>query len=213
MADRNAEIRNAIAMDWVEARYYSDAEGWLGTFWAPNSKFLPFFRELDLTRVIELACGHGRHAEQILDQVGEITLVDFEPRNIAACRERFAGQDKVKYIVNAGNDLPGCEDGGYSALFCYDAMVHFELLDVIEYLRQTHRVLRPGGRALLHVSNNRQNPGSFYHQNTHWRNFGSLDVFLHVADRLGFEILGSRTLDWPQAPELDGLLLLERKLS
>jgi SAM-dependent methyltransferase len=211
MGDRNAEMRSAIVMDWTDSHYYRDAEGWLDTFWAPRSPFLPLFRQLDLTRVIELACGHGRHAAQILDQAGEITLIDFEPRNIAACRERFAGQDKLRFIVNAGHDLPGCEDGGTSALFSYDAMVHFELLDVIAYIREAHRVLRPGGRALLHVSNNRQNPGGFYHQNTHWRNFGSLDVFLHVADRIGFERLDSRTLDWSGAKELDGLMLLERR--
>ncbi|TCH97246.1 class I SAM-dependent methyltransferase [Roseococcus sp. SYP-B2431] len=210
MRDRNAEMRQAIAKDWIDPPYYRDAEGWLDTFWAPRSPFLPLFRQLDLTRVIELACGHGRHAAQILDQAGEITLIDFEPRNIEACRRRFAGHGKLRYIVNAGNDLPGCEDGGYSALFCYDAMVHFELLDVIAYLRETHRVLRPGGRALLHVSNNRQNPGGFYQQNTHWRNFGSLDVFLHLADRLGFILLDSRVLDWPGAREIDGLMLLER---
>jgi len=211
VGDRNAEIRKAIAMDWREARYYRDAEGWLGPFWGPDSPFLSLFRQLDLTRVIELACGHGRHAAQILDQAGEITLIDVEPRNIEACRARFAGQDRLRFIVNAGHDLPDCEDGGFTALFCYDAMVHFELLDVIDYLRETHRVLRPGGRALLHVSNNPQNPGGFYHQNTHWRNFGSLDVFLHVADRIGFERRDSRTLNWPGAPGLDGVMLLERR--
>lgn len=210
MSDRNAEMRKAIAMDWVDPPYYRDAEGWLDTFWAPRSPFLPMFRQLDLARVIELACGHGRHAAQILDQAGEITLIDFEPRNIEACRARFAGRENLRFIVNAGHDLPGCEDGGYSALFSYDAMVHFELLDVIAYLRETHRVLRPGGRALLHVSNNRQNPGGFYQKNTHWRNFGGLDTFLHVADRLGFACLESRTLDWPEAPGIDGLMLLER---
>jgi len=211
MADRSAEMRSAIARDWVDPPYYRDAESWLDTFWAPGSVFLPLFRQLDLSRVIELACGHGRHAAQILDQAGEITLVDLEPRNIEACRARFAVREGLRYIVNAGNDLPGCEDGGHSALFCYDAMVHFEFLDVIAYLRETHRVLRPGGRALLHVSNNPQNPGGFYHQNTHWRNFGSLDAFLHVADRLGFERLASRTVDWPSAPALDGVMLLERR--
>jgi SAM-dependent methyltransferase len=210
MADRNAEMRLAIAQDWVDTPYYSDAEGWLDTFWAPRSPFLPLFRQLDLTRVIELACGHGRHTAQILAEAGEVTLIDVEPRNIEACRRRFAGRGRLRYIVNAGHDLPGCADGAYSALFSYDAMVHFELLDVIAYLRETHRVLRPGGRALLHVSNSQENPGGFYQQNTHWRNFGGLGVFLHVADRLGFRVLDGRQLDWPGAPGIDGLMLLER---
>lgn len=213
MADRNMEIRHGIARDWHEAPYFRDADSadWLAPFWGPSSPFLAMFRLLDLSCVIELACGHGRHAELILPQVGEITLVDMVASNIEACRARFAGLPQVHFRVNAGDDLPGCASGAYTALYCYDAMVHFELLDVIAYLRETHRVLRPGGRALLHVSNNMQNPGGFYHDNTHWRNFGSLDVVRHLADRLGFETLRHQVLDWAGAPALDGLILLQRR--
>jgi SAM-dependent methyltransferase len=210
--DKSLETRAAIARDWQENGYYqsADSAAWLAPFWGARSPFLALFNQLDLTRVIELACGHGRHAAQILDRAGEITLVDIVPANIEACRARFAGRANLRYVVNAGDDLPGCPDGAFTALYSYDAMVHFELLDVIAYLREAYRVLRPGGRALLHVSNNMQNPGGFYHQNTHWRNFGSLDVVRHLADRLGFTILEHREIDWPDAPALDGLILLER---
>lgn len=213
MADKSAEIRSAIGRDWQETPYYANADStaWLEPFWGSTSLFLAMFRELDLTRVIEVACGRGRHAERILDKAGEITLVDFVAANIEACRRRFAGRDGISFIINAGNDLPGCADAAYTALYSYDAMVHFELLDVIAYLHETHRVLQSGGRALLHVSNNMQNPGGFYHANTHWRNFGSLDVVRHVADRIGFETLQYRALDWSGASELDGLILLERR--
>jgi len=213
MTDKSDEIRMAISRDWRQTDYYThaDSKGWLEPFWGSASPFLEMFRQLDLGRVIELACGHGRHAERILEQAGEITLVDFVATNIDVCRRRFAGREGISFIVNAGNDLPGCADAAYTSLYCYDAMVHFELLDVIAYLHETRRVLQPGGRALLHVSNNMQNPGGFYHANTHWRNFGSLDVVRHLADRIGFAALQHRVLEWAGAPALDGLILLERR--
>ncbi len=212
MGEKNIQIRHAIAGDWRETGYFRDAdsEAWLAPFWGAGSPFLAMFRQLDLTRVIELACGHGRHAERILDHAHEITLIDIVPGNIEHCRARFAGRHNIRYLVNAGDDLPGCADGAFTALYSYDAMVHFELLDVIAYLHETHRVLQPAGRALLHVSNNMQNPGGFYHQNTHWRNFGSLDVVRHLADRIGFKVLEHRVIDWSGTPALDGLILLER---
>lgn len=213
MTDKSTEIRRAIGRDWQQTDYYTqaDSKGWMAPFWGSGSPFLEMFRQLDLARVIELACGHGRHAERVLGEAGEMTLVDFVAANIEICRQRFAGREGISFIVNAGHDLPGCPDGAYTALYCYDAMVHFELLDVIAYLHEARRVLQPGGRALLHVSNNMQNPGGFYHANTHWRNFGSLDVVRHLADRIGFAVLRHRVLDWAGAPGLDGLILLERR--
>ena len=36
-------------------------------FWDEHLPFRPFFERLDLTATLELACGHGRHAEMIID--------------------------------------------------------------------------------------------------------------------------------------------------
>lgn len=211
MPDKAREMRQSIAQDWIVPPYYDQAEAWLGPFWDEGTPFRRLFDQLDLSRVIELACGRGRHAAQILDRVGELTLVDVLDSNIAACRARFSDDPRLRYLVNNGHDLPGLESGAYSALFSYDAMVHFELLDVLDYLRETARVLRPGGRALLHVSNNMENPGGHYHQNRLWRNFGSLDVVRHLADRLGFQVLDHTTLSWEGQEAIDGLVLLERR--
>ena len=209
MEDRLVQERQRIAGDHREVSYYEQAEQWMGSFWDEGSPFPPLFDQLDLTTVIELACGHGRHAEHILHRAGYITLVDVNETNIAACRQRFAGKGRVQFIVNEGNDLPGIADASQTALFCYDAMVHFELIDVLAYLRETKRVLVSGGRAMLHVSNNRENPEGTYNQNRHWRNFGSLEVVRHLAVRAGLRVLAHEVIDWCGEPALDGLLLVE----
>jgi ubiquinone/menaquinone biosynthesis C-methylase UbiE len=210
MDEVNRQFSRAISDDWKNSRYYRDAEAWLPPFWGEGSPFLSLFRQLDLTNIIELACGHGRHTAQVLEQLGHATLVDVLASNIEACRQRFGDDPRLTFVVNNGDNLPGMPDGAYTALFCYDAMVHFELLDALAYLRETRRVLAPGGRALLHVSNNRLNPEAFYHANPHWRNFGDLQVMRHFAHRLGFSVLAHQTLDWSGVASLDGLLLIEK---
>lgn len=212
VSEHRTAFSQAIQNDWDGSPYYADADAaaWLAPFWAEGSPFLALFRQLHLDAALELACGHGRHAAQALPLAGRITLVDVLASNIAACRARFGDDPRIGYVVNNGNDLPGIADGSITALFCYDAMVHFELLDVLAYLREAARALTPGGRALLHVSNNAENPEGSYRGNRHWRNFGGLDVIRHLAVRCGFTVLQAQTLDWAGEPALDGLLLLEK---
>lgn len=212
MNDHRTAFSQAIQDDWDGSPYYVHADdvAWLAPFWAEGSPFLALFRQLRLDAVLELACGHGRHAAQALPMLGRITLVDVLASNIDACRARFGADPRVQYLVNNGNDLPGIADGSITALYCYDAMVHFELLDVLAYLREAARVLAPAGRALLHVSNNQENPEASYRDNRHWRNFGGLDVIRHLAVRCGLTVLAAQPLDWQGEPQLDGLLLLEK---
>lgn len=211
MTERLAEIRDSIGSDWSQNRYYEDAEGWIDPFWQEGSVFRRMFDQLDLANVVELACGHGRHATQCVDRTGKITLIDINVSNIDACRERFRGRSNVGYIVNKGNKFDDVPDASVTSIYCYDAMVHFEMLDVIEYIKDAHRALVTEGRALLHVSNNLKNPTSFYHDQPHWRNFMSVDIARHVADRVGFECLDHQVIDWSGQAEIDGLVLLQKR--
>ena len=210
VADNRAHLRDV----WLEARYYGNAEdpGWLLPFWSDDSVFRPLFERLDLTSVIELACGHGRHSAQIVGKAGAIWLVDINERNIEFCRERFKEHRNITYLTNSGNVLP-LESDVFSSLFCYDAMVHFEAMDVLSYVLEAYRVLQPGGRALLHYSVNEHNPEGTFTDDSSWRNYFSESLMRHAASRAGFNILERRTFPWP--PEsggetIDGLILLEK---
>ena len=65
-----------VAAPWRQSVYYEDAETWTFIFWSEDHPFYPQFKRLDLTVVLELACGHGRHSEIVAGRSGQLTLMD-----------------------------------------------------------------------------------------------------------------------------------------
>jgi SAM-dependent methyltransferase len=207
-----------IAGDWKRHSYYDQAEqaSWLEGFWSDGSPFKTRFDTLNPSILVELACGHGRHTAHLLDStasqlVTRVYLIDVNYENIKYCRKRFRHDPRVTCLQNNGFDLP-LDAHSVNGLFCYDAMVHFELDAVISYIRETYRALRPGGRALFHHSNFDQKPGALYADNPYSRNFMSDRLFAHIALRAGFLVLDQEIIDWGDgdSPTLDCITLLEK---
>ena len=137
-------------------------------------------------------------------------MVDVNASNIAVCAERFKDFRNVNCLVNDGSNLTAIKDASVTAVFCYDAMVHIEYDDVASYLREIARILQSGGKALLHHSNYDRQPGALYSDNDHWRNFMSVRLFSHMAQRAMLRVIEQRLLDCGEAKELDGLTLIEK---
>lgn len=98
---------------------------------------------------LEIAPGHGRWSETLVERCRSVVLVDINPECIDACRERFAAESTVAYELNDGTALAGA-DGSVDVVWSFDSFVHMDP-DVIDaYLREIARVLRPGGYAVLH---------------------------------------------------------------
>jgi ubiquinone/menaquinone biosynthesis C-methylase UbiE len=187
----------------------------IALFWAPEHAFFPHFNTMDISLTLELACGRGRHSAKIIDQAQTLTCVDINPLNVELTRRRFDGYSNVTCLVNNGKDLADLESSSFTAVFSYDSMVHFEALDVISYVFEIFRVLKPKGRALLHYSVNDKNPEASWTDNPHGRNFFSESLMRHVADRAGFNILAHEYLFMnapvkDRAEAIDGLILLEK---
>lgn len=179
-------------------------------FWSEDSAFLRMFHQLDLTNVIELACGRGRHVGMYIDKATSITLVDILDKNINFCRERFAAYDKVHYYCNNGFNLEQLLSNTYTALFSYDAMVHFEMMDIYEYLKDIYRILIKGGRVLIHHSNYDKDYTASFINSPHGRSFMSANIFAHLSSRCGFRILEQKVISWGGLSEHDCISLLQK---
>ena len=84
------ESVEVVADPWKQSTYYDDAEKWTIIFWSEEHPFYPLFKRLDLTAVLELACGHGRHSEIVAERSGQLALMDVHEENIEYCRTRLA---------------------------------------------------------------------------------------------------------------------------
>jgi SAM-dependent methyltransferase len=211
-AQSPADIAAAEGYFWgdqVSEVYFEPAEQALDIQWA--NIIAPLLQGLEYSTVIDLASGHGRNARRLAEKARLVYCVDINPENIAFLTRRFAGDQKFVIVGNDGVTLAFFGDCSIDLLYCFDALVHFDLEIVQSYLREGYRVLRTGGHAFIHCSNYTANPGGDFSENPHWRNFMSFELFSHLAIKTGFAIRRGRKIDWGDVPDLDCVFLLRKE--
>jgi ubiquinone/menaquinone biosynthesis C-methylase UbiE len=140
MHNESADITKNIGNDWKLSGYYDLAEKWVDVFWDENSVFYQCFQQLDCSAIVELACGQGRHVQKYLEKSKTITLVDINQENIDFCKKRYEKEQKIHYIVNSGSDFAGIKTNSQTAVFSYDSMVHFDMLDILSYIKEVVKI-------------------------------------------------------------------------
>ncbi len=187
----------------------AEKEEYLEVFWGKHSLFYELFQKLNLERVVELACGRGRHVQKYIMYAQNIVLVDILEKNINFCKKRYKSESKVQYYVNNGYDLSHIPTNSCTALFTYDAMVHFEMLDIFQYLKETKRILVKGGKALFHHSNNTEDYRVTFSTGKHGRNYMNKQLFAYLANRAGLTVIEQYEIDWGGEKKLDCITLVE----
>ena len=199
-----------VAEPWINSPYYGEAEQWTFIFWDEKFIFRQFFDRLDLTSVIELACGHGRHAEVIQNRVGQLYLIDVLAENVDFCKHRLGSNQRLTFLKNDGYTFQPIEPNSVTAIFCYDAMVHFSPDIVASYVSDAHRVLRSGGQALFHHSNYAAPLDRHYGLNPHARNHMTFELFRDIVDAAELTIVASKAILWGEDRDLDRVSLLRK---
>lgn len=209
--DRVAFSRDICAFLHVNSMdiWFDTCESASEVFWGDDSDYKRMFELLDLTNIIEIACGRGRQTAQYISKAGNVTLVDILQKNIEICRKRFSEYPYVKYYCNNGFNIEQLENEKYTSVFSYDSFVHFELMDIFSYLRDIYRVLVPGGKVLIHHSNNHSDYKASFANAPNGRAFMSSVIFAHISHKCGFKIIEQKEVDWG-IKKLDCITLLEK---
>lgn len=213
--EKNSDLKHVAkneAQVWEQSTYYDHAEQWTWLFWDEKQRFFPLFKQLDIHKTLELACGHGRHGEKILlqyaEQLDHLYMMDILPSNIEYCRKRIGDYENVTILENNGVDFQPIPSESLTAVFCYDAMVHFDREVVRSYLFDISRVLLPGGKALLHHSNYTIDSGIDFGCNPHARAYMTTALFRDYAKQAGLHVLEQVVMPWAEVAELDCISLL-----
>jgi hypothetical protein len=118
------------------------------------------------------------------------------------CRTRFAGRP-ARFDVNDGKTLPMIADASIDAAFSFDSLVHVDAPEVLGYLHEAARCLRPGGVGFFHHSNlgayaNRATGAlPFYVSRKGWRSpTMSARAFRDGCREAGLECLCQEVITW-----------------
>lgn len=100
--------------------------------------------------ILEIGPGAGRWTDALRQTAGHLILVDLSDRCIALCRKRFGDAPNIEYHVNDGRSLSAISSSSVDGVWSFDVFVHIAPPDVDAYIGEIARVLRPGGRAVIH---------------------------------------------------------------
>jgi ubiquinone/menaquinone biosynthesis C-methylase UbiE len=203
-----AASAKVVGAPWAKSPYYDSAEQFTHIFWNPAGRFRPLFDKMDLTAVLELSCGHGRHAEKVATMTQNLTLIDIFDANLDFCRGRLRAYPHIRYIKGNGYSLEPIESDSITAIYCYDSMVHFSPDLVENYLKEVSRVLQAGGMALFHHSNYAAPLDRHYGQNPHARNHMTKALFEAYSQQAGLKVVQSNVMSWGGVVDIDCITLV-----
>ena len=132
--------------EWSEGWGGSHAQ-WYGVILPRIARFLP------TGSILEIAPGYGRWTSFLREHCYRLAIVDLDAACIDACRERFAGDDRISYHVNDGHSLDMIDDDSVDFAFSFDSLVHADAGVIAQYLRELERTLAPDGVGFIHHSN------------------------------------------------------------
>lgn len=104
--------------------------------------------------VVEIGCGVGRLTRALAARARRVVALDVSAEMLARAREANPHLDNVEWLLGDGTSLAGVADA--SADVCFSHVVFQHIPDpavTLGYVREMGRVLRPGGFAAVHVSN------------------------------------------------------------
>jgi len=139
----------------IRATYERIADSYAAARRRPWLQVLDFIEGLPRGyRVLDLGCGHGRHARPLAAAGHRVVGVDLSRRLLTIGRaESLASRDSIRigWLEGAASALPFRESAFDSAL-CIAVLHHIPSPeDRKEALVELRRVLRPGGTAFLSV--------------------------------------------------------------
>lgn len=99
---------------------------------------------------LEIGCGIGRLARCLANDFAQVTGVDVSQEMVA--RATAQNLPRTRFLAVSGGDLQGVADASVEFVMSFAVFQHVpERAAIVNYIRETARVLKPGGYFRLHM--------------------------------------------------------------
>jgi ubiquinone/menaquinone biosynthesis C-methylase UbiE len=99
--------------------------------------------------VLEIGCGVGRVGMVIAPLCKHWIGCDVSSNMLKHARKRLSSNANVSFIEISGFDLKPVADHSVDMVYCTVVFMHLDEWDRFSYVRESYRVLRPGGRIFV----------------------------------------------------------------
>jgi len=137
-------------------------------------------------RVLEIGCGAGRLTRALSDIFGEIHAVDVSGEMVAKARAALQDRPNATFYQNNGCDLAVVPPLVFDFAYSSHVFQHIPSREVIDtYVREVHRLLRPGALFKFQVQGHPAGDGS---PDDTWHGVSyTEEQATEMAQRCGFE--------------------------
>jgi SAM-dependent methyltransferase len=105
------------------------------------------------TVAVEIGVGGGRIASRVAPRVARLVCFDVSARMLRRAKLSLSKHDNVEFLRLEEPRLPDEFEGRVDFIYSFDVFMHLDLHTMWRYVQEMSRMLRPGGRALVHVPN------------------------------------------------------------
>ena len=103
--------------------------------------------------ILEIGSGEGKYSEQLAPLCKVLICADVSGKMIERAQRRLHRWTNIRFEKLSGLDLHPLASESTDFVFSFDCFVHIEIEDIYCYLQEVKRVLRRGGKGLLHFAN------------------------------------------------------------
>jgi SAM-dependent methyltransferase len=200
----------------LSKQYQHLGDEWGDDAWAQrnvDSFVLPYLSKD--SKVLEIGPGGGRYTAPVAEHCAQVFGVDVSSLMVERLRNRFGINNRHIFFKGNGYDLSDVPDDYLDFVFSFNVFVQLEFEDIVSYLKEIKRVLKPGGKAALHYATISNQDGWVYFLDhcRDWRNHPkprgrfcelTLDTMALLAKRLSLRLLTNQPVG------RDAMLVLEK---
>ena len=137
---------NTATQDWTDEEFFASGERTVAEEILTDMINICQGKDPKQMRILEIGCGAGRVTRALAGVFGEVYGVDISGEMVARAQTALAAFPHAHAVQNNGQDLSVLGDLTFDFAFSSIVFQHIPSREVIEaYVRDVHRLLRPGG--------------------------------------------------------------------